>query len=210
MDNREATTGAALDRLVRGIAGGLYFCRPGYIEKFDAENQLAEVTPAVMLKYSADDSVEYRKMPKLINVPVVVPFVQTLGLALTLPIRPGDECLLVFADRFIDDFIENGAQSGCAKPEAKGGRNSNTEPRAHHLTDAICIPGIVTQPQILPDWNTEAVEIRNRPRTAYISLRPDGDIAIRTVGNIAIRADGDIDIEAGGDLVEKGGKILLN
>lgn len=196
MDNREPTTEIAFARLLRGIVAGMHFCRPGYIEKFDAATQLAEVTPAIMMKYSADGEVEYRKLPVLINVPVVVPFVQALGLALTLPIRPGDECLLVFSDRAIDDFLENGAQAGNAKPECCGGDNKTTEPRIHHLSDAICIPGIISQPQKLPNWSGEAIELRNRDRTAFISLNANADITIQTVGAVTIRADGDIVIES--------------
>jgi hypothetical protein len=218
LDNRDPTKEIAFCRSVRGIISGMYFCRPGFVEKFDAATQLAEVTPAIMMKYSVDGKVEYRKLPKLENVPVVIPFVQTLGLALTLPIKPGDECLLVFCDRGMDDFLEKGAQQGNAKPEACGGENKTTEPRMHHLADAICIPGIISLPQVLPAWSTEAIELRNRDRTAYISLNANTNIAIQTTGNIAIQAGGTIDvtaggeigIQAGGDLVEKGANIRLN
>lgn len=204
-DNREPTESTALDRLIRGVIGGMWFCRPGYIEKFDAKTQLAEVTPAITMKKSVDGKVEYLKHKPLVKVPVVAPYAQTLGLAVTLPIHTGDECLLIFCDRFTDDFVEKGAQQGNARPERRSGDNKTSEPRLHHMTDAFCIPGIISQPKVLPDWNSEAIEIRNKERTCFFSMNKNCNITVQTSGNVytycnnaVVSAMGSLDISANG------------
>ena len=185
-DNHEPTEATAAERLVRGIVAGLYFCRPGYVESFDPDTQLVEVTPAIMSKRVKDGKAEYVKFPVLIKVQVCVPYAQTLGLILTLPIRKGDDGWLIFSDRFLDDFLENGAQGGEAKPEANGADNLPSEPRMHSLSDAWFLPGAITQKRKIPAWNNNALEIRNFSRDCFISMGADKNITVQTTGNVKV------------------------
>lgn len=200
-DNREPTESTALDRLVRGVIGGMCFVRTGYVESFDIDKQLLSVTPAVMMKKSVDGKVEYKKLPMLINVPISLIYVQTLGLVITLPIRKGDECTLIFSDRALDDFIERGAQQGNAKPEVCGGDNKTSEPRMHHMTDGICIPGIVTKPFRIPNYNPDHMEMRTVDGKNFIRLGSGGYGMRLTTG-------GGFD-EGGSDIRMQDGKIWL-
>jgi hypothetical protein len=109
-------------------------------------------------------------LPPVANVPVVLPFAQGAGLLLTLPIRGGDECLIVFADRSLDNFV----QSGGVQPSVATASEDTTTPRSHSLADAICIPGIISNPQAVPEYNTDNIELRDRERVQYISLGPEG------------------------------------
>lgn len=198
-DNREPTESTALERVVRGVIGGMCFCRPGFIESFDVNTQLVRVTPAIMMKASIDGKVEYKKLPILINVPISLFYAQTLGLIMTLPITKGDECTLIFSDRALDNFIEQGAQGGNAKPEVCGGNNQTSEPRMHDLVDGICIPGIITKPFRIPNYNPDAMEMRTRDGKNYIRLGSN-DYGLRfTTG-------GGFD-EGGSDIRMKDGKI---
>ena len=185
----------ALEAIIHRMIGAACFCLPGAIEEFDAGTQIAKVCPAVKAKAIRDCEqgceVEYVKMPCLWNVPVVVPFAQADGLLLTLPLKKGDEGLILFADRMIDNFVEKG---GCQPPECCGADNKTTEPRAHSLTDAIFIPGVISKPQAVPDWNMNAMEIRNRPRTCFISLGTDGNIEMETTADVNIKAGGNINL----------------
>lgn len=184
-DNHDLSEAEALERFVRGTLGQMRVCLPGVVEEFDPESQLAKVQPAIQMKVNVREGApEYRDLPPLVKVPVVVPLVQTLGLALTLPIRPGDEGLLLFSDRFLDNFLMKG---GVQPPEAAGADWLTSEPRMHSLSDGIFLPGVITQPRKLPDWNNEAIELRNRERDCFISLRADKDIVIQTVGKVFIR-----------------------
>lgn len=152
------------------MAGQIRCAMPGIIISFDPATQTATVQPAIKMKVNLGDGVKQMDLPVITNVPVVLPFAQTAGLLLTLPIKPGDECLLVFADRSIDNFT----QGGGVQPTVATASDDTTTPRAHSLSDAICIPGIISNPQAVPDYNEEHIELRDRERKQYISLGPDG------------------------------------
>ncbi len=149
---------------------------PGVIQGFDPATQTASVQPALKMKVNFESETKQVDMPQVSNVPVVLPFAQGAGLLLTLPIQAGDECLLVFSDRALDNFTQSGGiQPSEQGPGAGGGIEATfTTPRAHDISDAICIPGIISNPQAVPEYNTENIELRDRERKAYISLGPNG------------------------------------
>ena len=179
----------------------LHVCLPGIIQSFDPTAQTVTVQPAVKMKTvreeGGESSVQYVNMPPIINVPVVIPYAQGAGLLLTLPIRAGDECMLVFADRAID----NVAEFGGVQPPPIVPVEGTTTPRAHHLTDGICIPGFIARPKAVPDYNTENIELRDRDRKTYISLGPSG-ITITDGTATWTMSDGVVTIDAPGGLIE--------
>ena len=154
----------------RAEASQLRVAMPGIIRSFDPATQTASVQPALKMTVSVGDGVRHVDPPVINNVPVVLPFAQGAGLLLTLPTRPGDECLLVFGDRAIDFFLMTGGMQ--ASDTGEDGEISS--PRQHHLTDGICIPGIISNPQAVPKYSTTHIEMRDRAREHFISLGPDG------------------------------------
>ncbi len=152
------------------LAAEVRCAMPGIITEFFPETQTATVQPAIKMKLNLDGKPEYRDMPLILNTPVVLPFAQSAGLLLTLPIKPGDECLLVFSDRAFDNFM----QLGGSQPTPIQPHDEVCSPRAHSLADAICIPGIISNPQAVPAYNTEHIELRDRERKQYLSLGPTG------------------------------------
>lgn len=201
---------SAVESIVSRMIGEASFCLPGIIEEFDpGPPPIAKVYPAIMRKTMPGNQVKYVRMPLLLTVPVVVPFAQTSGLLITLPIKKGDEGVILFADRMIDNFVEKG---GCQPPECCGADNETTEPRAHNLTDAIFIPGIIAKPngkKILA-WNTEAIEIRNQDRSCFISMGTDKNITIKTTGSMNITLGGEFKVQATGDATMNGANVHLN
>ena len=152
------------------MASQLRVAMPGVIQTFDARTQTATVLPAIKMKVNIGGEVEHRELPPVEHVPVVLPFAQTAGLLLTLPVQSKDEVLLIFSDRAIDNFM----QLGGIQPPLLTSCSKMASPRSHSLADAICIPGIISNPQAVPDYNTENIEIRDRERKHYFSLGPDG------------------------------------
>lgn len=162
---------------VLDVVSDFCHCRPGIIESFDVETNTVTASVAIQAKIIDADKVRYENYPIIENVPVCLPYAQAQGLCLTLPIKKGDLCTLLFSDRMLDVFLRTGDFS---PPEDGVGPNAiETEPRMHHLADAICVPGLITQrigkaPGTIPDWNTENIEIRDRERKVYISLGANG------------------------------------
>lgn len=169
-DHRIPSEADAFQRQFDSLALQLRCAMPGVIESFDATTQRCTVTPAVQLKVTLDGAVSYWNLPVVENVPVVVPYAQGAGLMLTLPLKAGDQCLLVFSDRGIDNFLLMGAVT----PPPIAASEDTSTPRAHHLSDAICIPGIIADPVAVPEWSQSAIELRDKERQHYISLGPDG------------------------------------
>ena len=151
------------------MAGQIRCAMPGVIQSFDPESQTAEVLPAIPMKVNLGDGVKQLQLPVIKNVPMVLPFAQGAGMLLTLPIKPDDECLLIFSDRAIDNFV----RSGGVQPTVTTENEDTTAPRCHHLSDAIFIPGCISNPQAVPEYNTENIELRDRERKHYISIGTD-------------------------------------
>lgn len=181
------TFGLQFDRM----AGQIRCAMPGIIVSFDPATQTATAQPAVKMKVNLGDEIKQMELPVISGVPVVLPFAQGAGLLLTLPIRPGDECLLIFGDRAIDNFV----QAGGVQPTLTTANEETTSPRAHSLADAICIPGIISNPQAVPEYNTDNIELRDRERKAYISLGPEG-ITITDGAAVWAMKDGAVNMDA--------------
>lgn len=152
------------------MAASMRCAMPGTIESFDYATQRASVIPGVKLKIVLGKDVKYVELPVIPNVPVVIPYGFQGKVALTHPIDSGDPCMLIFSDRAIDNYL----QSGKAEMPGTTESEDTTSPRAHHLSDAMCIPGLVADPQVLPEWNKDHIELRDFDRKHFISLGADG------------------------------------
>ncbi len=182
--NRES-----VDRATRRINT----CIPGEIQSFDPETQTATVVPAVKLRTAVDGEEGFLEMPAIVQAPLVFPFVSVAGYALTLPVRPKDPCLILFAQRAIDNWHDNG---GIQQPEeGVGGRH-------HDLTDALVLMAPSPLPEVLGDWQTDGIEIRNRDRDAFIKIADDGTITITSAVKVTIDCP---DTEITGDVQINGG-----
>ena len=178
----------------------LRVCMPGVILDFDPAAQTVTAQPSVKMKagMEKDGSMgNYVDLPPVLNVPLVIPYAQGAGLLLTLPIQAGDECLLLFADRAIDNVAEHGG----LQPPPIGPMESTNHPRAHHLTDAICIPGFISRRKAVPDYSTENIEMRDRERKHLISLGPSGITITDGAATISL-SGGAVSIDAPAGLTE--------
>lgn len=131
---------------------------PGIIESFDPTEQTVRVQPAIRERVQ-DGTMQVRwvNLPLLLDVPIVLP--RAGGFALTMPIRPGDECLVVFADMCIDAWWAN------------GDIQNQIEQRRHDLSDAFAILGTWSQPRRVPNYAMDAAELRIDDGSAKISIR---------------------------------------
>jgi len=130
---------------------------PGIIQSFDANTQTCTVQLALREEVTKEDyTKEWMNLPLLLDVPIVIP--SAGGYSLTLPIKKGDECLVIFSDCCIDAWFSN------------GGIQNQIEKRRHDLSDAICIPGLYSQPNVIPNYSTTSTELRNISGTSKISL----------------------------------------
>lgn len=145
---------------------------PGTIETFDAASQTVSVKPSI------NDSIIHNGKRKWVPLPIIeavpVSFPRGGDWAVTLPVKPGDACILVFADSCIDGFQQSGQES------------TQAEVRHHDLSDAMAIVGISTGNAPVPGYSPDHLELRNKSLSVKISL-PDGGVTI-TSPSVSISA----------------------
>jgi hypothetical protein len=95
---------------------------PGVFTSVAADLRSAAVQPAISRQNSASAD------PSIPDVPIMFP--RWRGGSITWPVQAGDQCLLVFADRSLDEWEDAGG-SRVTTPD---------DPRTHDITDAIAIP----------------------------------------------------------------------
>ncbi len=148
---------------LKALNQNLRVALPGIIQAFDSETVTAVVQPAVRYINSGDEGKQTTHFyPQLVDVPVIFP--RGGGCTLTFPVKEGDECLVIFADRCIDFWW----QSGDVQEPA--------DDRMHDLSDAFVIVGPQSQAQKIGAISTSAVEIRSKDGATKISLNPTSGV----------------------------------
>lgn len=137
---------------------------PGVIESFDATTQTCSVIPAIQMRVNLGSNDRYVDLPVITNAPIIFPFASTAGFAITLPIRKGDPCLILFSQRAIDNWHDKG---GIQPPE------DSVSSRHHDLTDAIVLFAPSPIPNTLGEWETDGISIRNTANTTRITVYDD-------------------------------------
>jgi len=133
---------------------------PGIIQSFDPIACTCTVQPAISGQV-ADEAGQFKSspLPLLVDVPVVFP--RGGGCTITFPVKAGDECLVVFSDRCIDFWWQNG---GVQEP---------VDPRQHDLSDAFAFIGPQSQAEVIGNISTSTLQMRTDDGATYIELDPN-------------------------------------
>lgn len=140
-------------------------CLPGKVVKYDAVKNRADVKPMLPDVYSDSAGAPQVVDIQIINhVPVMVD--RGGGYSVTHPLQPGDFVTLVFSDRALDGFLQDGGQR---KPE---------DPRTHDVNDAIAFPGLADFAHPAPDLAADHMSLgpetpNGGPAALRIHLRPE-------------------------------------
>ncbi len=159
-----ASAEEAASAQIEGRLKDLHTMMPGIIVSFDPDKQTAVVQPAIKRIFTEKGAVN---LPVCVDVPVAFP--GGGDFFLTFPVKAGDECILGFSERAIDNWY------------ASGGAQAPAEYRLHDLSDGIAQVGLNSQPKKLDALQMTGAELRTRSRSTYIRLE-DGTIYIK--GNI--------------------------
>ena len=141
-----------LSQVTRELSAGLAVAQTATINKFYSDTQTADVqiNMSMILQYLTDDNGSNQPVlasyPPFAGVPVI-----TLGGgggAVTFPITAGDQCMLVFIDRDIDNWWLSGTQ----------GLPPNTT-RLHNFSDAVAIVGLRSKNKSLSSYSTTDTQL---------------------------------------------------
>jgi hypothetical protein len=118
---------------------------PAEVVSYDPANQTCVVQPS--LKRTNIDPAEVISRPRISDVPVVFPRTSSGGVF--FPLSEGDSVMLVFCQRSLDDWIEN------------GGNVQVRDVRLHDLSDAVALAGFYPLSQAInPAQASDATELR--------------------------------------------------
>lgn len=167
---------------IDGRLKDLHTMMPGIIVSFDVDKQTAVVQPAIKRIFTERGPVN---LPVCVDVPVAFP--GGGDFFLTFPVKAGDECILGFSERAIDNWY------------ASGGTQSPAEYRLHDLSDGIAQVGLNSQPNKLAAFNATDVELRTRDGSSFVQMKPDGTITNQNAaGSTVLSAAGKFTINAPG------------
>jgi len=165
---------------------------PGIVQSFDPATCTCTVQPAIAGQgVDAKGQIQSAPLPLLTDVPVIFP--RGGGCTITFPVKAGDECLVIFSDRCIDFWWQNG---GVQEP---------VDPRQHDLSDAFAIVGPQSQAQKISGISTTSVQVRTDDGSSFIELMHGGNVNITTPlltvnGNVQVNGT----VTSTGDQVAKG------
>jgi len=161
------------------MRAGLWTALPGIIQSFSGGGDFpltCAVQPAIkVLVRQQDGSIVSTQLPMLVDCPVQFP--SGGNCTLTFPVAPGDECLVVFANRCIDAWWQS------------GGIQEQVEVRMHDLSDGFVLLGFRSKPRALPNVSTTATQLRSESGTTYVEMNP-------TLQKVKIVAPGGFDVVA--------------
>lgn len=149
-----------LSRLTSDIKSDIRVSLPARVTKFDPVKQTISCIPTIRELININGIVRYQQLPELVDVPIVMP--RAGNWIITLPIKVGDECMVVFQDLCMDGWW------------FRGGIQNWNDLRRHDLSDAIAIFSPWSQPNATPSYNTENLEIRNLDGSIKISMGNNG------------------------------------
>jgi phage baseplate assembly protein gpV len=165
---------------VRGALSGhqatVWTALPGIVTSYDADTITAQVQPSIHALYTGPNQMqEWKAMPIIPDVPVVFP--RGGQYALTFPVQQGDECLLVFSSRCIDNWWQ------------QGGVQTQRELRMHDLSDGFAIPGPWSQATKISNLSTTTAQLRTNDGTIYVEVDNDNQKIKLVVKGITIAAN---------------------
>ena len=141
----------------------VHVCLPARIEKYVPERQKADCKPLLTRRYSAEQ--RDTELPVITDVPVQWPAAGGGAAYLHLPLKKGDLGMLVFCERSLDAWLQGSGQIV-----------SPADPRHHHLSDAIFIPGVRPFGAALAGVSADNAVLQNGQMR--VELSPDGKISI--------------------------------
>ena len=183
--------------MLEQFSANLRVASPGIIESFDPIKQTVRVQLAIREKIIISGQLpRYETIPVLVDVPVFMP--RAGGYAITMPIIPGDECLVIFGDRCMDAWWQS------------GGVQNQIEKRYHDLSDGCALLGIWSQPHRINEYKAGALQIRNEAGTALVEVAGD---SVNVLGGSVTIAGGTVEITGGSVAISSDttidGKIFL-
>lgn len=147
---------SAIKAAVRKLSSTLRVGMPGVITAFDENTQLCSVQLTVTENVNNNGKIEQTPIQILDDVLLILP--GDSEWTITFPKLVGSECYVHFADMCISAWHNS---SGVQNQEVT---------RRHNLSDGFAVLAPRSRPNVIPDYSTDALEIRKLDGSVGISL----------------------------------------
>lgn len=127
---------------------------PGRINEYDPSTQKADVEPLIRRLQSTIDGELTEDLPIIPGVPVVFP--RTQSFKLTMPVSPGDRCMIVFCESSTEAYQIGDGRQGSSD------RIKPTDPdtfERFNLTDAVCLLGWYNDTEALSAADQDGMQL---------------------------------------------------
>lgn len=158
-----------------GRQASMWTALPGIVTSYNPVTMTASVQPAVQARVVAPEATNVN-LPLLPDVPVSFP--KGGPYHMTFPIKPGDECLLVFSSRCIDNWWQH------------GGVQAQRDLRMHDLSDAIALVGPYSQGGKLANVSPNTMQIRTDDHKLMIEFDKENMMTRVVTNDVTIDIDG--------------------
>ena len=144
----------------------LNVCMPGKVVKYDPSKQYASVQPLPTQSF-IDGSA--KPFPVIPLVPVKWPRANGKAMFIHMPLSPGDDVVLVFSQRSLDNW------------KISGGVYDPDDYRMHHATDCYALVGGSAMPDSFQPSTTDSIEIVNGESSVIV--QPGGTFKVKNNEN---------------------------
>jgi hypothetical protein len=165
--------GTEIENAVRSLSNRIRVAIPGIVQSFDASEQTVTVRPSIRERINTNGQISWINIPDLPDVPIYMP--RAGGYTLTMPVNPGDECLVIFADMCIDAWWQSGDVQ------------NQLEKRRHDLSDGFALIGPWSQPRVIPEYSWDTAQLRNDAGDSFVEVMQD-KINITTTSKVTVTA----------------------
>lgn len=153
------------------------------VDDIDPVTQTVTVQVAIQERVRTPQGQAWYDIPPIVNVPILVP--RGGGYAITLPLKKGDQGMLIFCDTCFDNWWVNGQNNA---PPAQNVTNASgsqrqLEVRRHYVHDCGFFPGMWSQNNLVPNYSTTSLQIRADDGSAVIDVSAS---AVTVSGNAGI------------------------
>jgi len=172
---RHAENIETIETHLDGRQAQIHTALPGRIVSYNPATMTASVQVAIQaVRQKTDGVLEAMDIHPIGDVPVHFP--GGGGHTITFPVAAGDECLVIFSERNIDNWF------------AQGGVQLPGDYRMHDMSDAFVLVGTRSQPRTLGGVSADKVQIRSDNGLTFIEV--DG-----AAGHLKLKSPGDITID---------------
>lgn len=166
-------------------------------EDMDPVTQTATVQIAIQERVRTATGPQWWDVPPIVHVPVLTP--RGGGFGVTLPLKKGDEGLLIFCDTCFDNWWTNGQTNSPVAQNTgiSSGSQKQNEIRRHYVHDCGFLPCSTSQKNVLVDYATDSLQIRTDDGATFIDVSATG-VIITTDEDLALNITGDLTATVGG------------